>query len=308
MIFAAIDIGSNSVRCLYSYVFEQNQKAIFKTRELIRLPIRLGDDSFNYDQIENDKIEKLIAAISAFKELMKVYDVIAYRACATSAMRNAKNGKEIIERIKVKTCIEVEIIDGKTEAEIILSNHVEKFLDSNCSYLYIDVGGGSVEVTLLSKGKVVSSECFQLGTIRFLVDKVNKAEWEHFKVWIKKNVSNVVPIIAIGTGGNINKVFKMSGKKDGKLLSLEEIKNISDKICSYSYNERITELGLNPDRADVIVPALKLFISAMKHGNIDKMLVPQIGLSDGMINQLYETYKVNPKVENTPTFHRIPTN
>lgn len=288
MIFAAIDIGSNSVRCLFCYVFEQDGKKIFKTRELIRLPIRLGDDSFLQNQISIDKVEKLVAAIKAFGELMKVFEVVAYRACATSAMRNAKNGAEIVKRIKEESGILVEIIDGKTEAEIILSNRVEESLDPNQSYLYIDVGGGSAELSILSKGKVVASKTFEIGTIRFLVDKVNKEEWENFKAWVKKNTSGIKPLTAIGSGGNINKAFKMSGKKEGKPLNYDELKSIHENISSYSYQDRITVLGLNPDRADVIVPALKVFISAMKHADIEKIIVPQVGLSDGIIHQLYE--------------------
>ena len=291
MIFAAIDIGSNSVRCLFSYVYEQNGKRIYKTRELLRLPIRLGDDSFVNNEISTPKIEKLVAAINAFSNLMKVFEVVSYRACATSAMRNAKNGPEIIKRIKAESGINIEIIDGKTEAEIILSNRVEETLDPAISYLYIDVGGGSAEFTLLSKGKVLASRCFEIGTIRFLVDKVNKGEWENFKLWIRNNTAGIKPLIAIGSGGNINKTFKMSGKKEGKHITVEELKAIHEKICSYTYEERITVLGLNPDRADVIAPALKVFLSAMKHAEIDRIIVPQVGLSDGIIHQLYDNYK-----------------
>jgi exopolyphosphatase/guanosine-5'-triphosphate,3'-diphosphate pyrophosphatase len=272
-------------------VYEQNGKRIYKTRELLRLPIRLGDDSFVNNEISAPKIEKLVAAINAFSNLMKVFEVISYRACATSAMRNAKNGPEIIKRIKAESGINIEIIDGKTEAEIILSNRVEETLDPAISYLYIDVGGGSAEFTLLSKGKVLASRCFEIGTIRFLVDKVNKEEWENFKLWIKNNTAGIKPLIAIGSGGNINKTFKMSGKKDGKHITIEELKSIHEKICSYTYEERITVLGLNPDRADVIAPALKVFLSAMKHAEIDKIIVPQVGLSDGIIHQLYDNYK-----------------
>lgn len=293
MIFAAIDIGSNSVRCLFCYVYEQNGKKLFKTRELIRLPIRLGDDSFLNNEISQDKVEKLVAAIKAFGQLMKVFEVIDFRACATSAMRNAKNGPEIIKRIKTEANIQVEIIDGKTEAEIILSNRVEETLDPNQSYLYIDVGGGSAELTLLSKGKVLASKTFEIGTIRFLVDKVNKDEWESFKSWVKQNTASIKPLIAIGSGGNINKAFKISGKKEGKSLSYDDLKSIHEKINSYSYEDRITVLGLNPDRADVIAPALKVFISAMKHAEIDKIMVPQVGLSDGIIHQLYDKHLKN---------------
>lgn len=291
MIFAAIDIGSNSVRCLFCYVIEQKGKTIYKTRELIRLPIRLGDDSFLKNEISASKVEKLVNAIKAFENLMKVFEVVSYRACATSAMRNAKNKHEIINRIREETGILIEIIDGKTEAEIILSNRVEETLDANFSYLYIDVGGGSVELNLIAKGKVIATKSFEIGTIRFLLDKVNKEEWESFKDWVKKNTSGIKDLVAIGSGGNINKTFKICGKKDSKFLSYETIKATFENINSYSIEDRITVLGLNPDRADVIVPALKVYLSAMKHGNIDKIMVPQVGLSDGMIHGLYEAYQ-----------------
>jgi len=305
MIFAAIDIGSNSVRCLFCYVIEQKGKIIYKTRELIRLPIRLGDDSFLHNEISGPKIEKLVSAIKAFDHLMKIFEVASYRACATSAMRNAKNRNEIISRIREETGIIIEIIDGKTEAEIILSNRVEEALDVNCSYLYIDVGGGSAELNLISKGKVLATKSFEIGTIRFLLDKVNKDEWESFKDWVKKNTSGIKNLIAIGSGGNINKAFKICGKKDSKFLSYDVLKATHENISSYSIEDRISVLGLNPDRADVIVPALKVYLSAMKHGGIDKIMVPQVGLSEGMIHGLYETYQNQQKTkiaENFPKF------
>ncbi len=305
MIFAAIDIGSNSVRCLFCYVIEQKGKTIYKTRELIRLPIRLGDDSFLKNEISASKVEKLVNAIKAFENLMKVFEVVSYRACATSAMRNAKNKHEIINRIREETGILIEIIDGKTEAEIILSNRVEETLDANFSYLYIDVGGGSVELNLISKGKVIATKSFEIGTIRFLLDKVNKEEWESFKDWVKKNTSGIKDLVAIGSGGNINKTFKICGKKDSKFLSYETIKATFENINSYSIEDRIAVLGLNPDRADVIVPALKVYLSAMKHGNIDKIMVPQVGLSDGMIHGLYEAYQQKLSGKSIETFPKM---
>jgi exopolyphosphatase/guanosine-5'-triphosphate,3'-diphosphate pyrophosphatase len=305
MIFAAIDIGSNSVRCLFCYVIEQKGKIIYKTRELIRLPIRLGDDSFLKNEISPGKTEKLVSAIKAFESLMRVFEVVSYRACATSAMRNAKNGPAIIKRIQEETGVLIEIIDGKTEAEIILSNRVEDALDANSSYLYIDVGGGSAELNLISKGKVLASKSFEIGTIRFLLEKVNKDEWDSFKDWVKKNTSGIKDLVAIGSGGNINKAFKICGKKDSKFLSFDSIKAIHENISSYSIDDRITVLGLNPDRADVIVPALKVYLSAMKHGNIEKIMVPQVGLSDGMIHGLYEAHLQKIKGISSEVFPKI---
>lgn len=290
MIFAAIDIGSNAVRLLFSHVHEQKGKTIFKKGELIRLPIRLGDDAFIKKEISADKVEKLVTAMKGFSELIKVFDVIAMKACATSAMRDASNGAEIIERIHKEAGIKVEIIDGKTEAATIFSNHIEEMLDPKQAYLYIDVGGGSTELTLISNGKVLAAKSFNVGTIRMLCSKVEKEEWDEFKQWIKKNTAGIKPLTAIGSGGNINKLYKMSGKKENKHLSYDKVKDMHDMLNAYTYEERITVLGLNPDRADVIIPATKIVITAMKHGDIEKILVPQIGLSDGIIHQLYEEH------------------
>lgn len=291
MIFAAIDIGSNAVRLLFSHVHEQKGKAIFKKNELIRVPIRLGDDAFIHHEISQQKAEKLVTAMKGFKELIKVFDTISFKACATSAMRDAKNGGEIISRIKKEAGIDVEILDGKSEAATIFSNHVEDMLDPKQAYLYIDVGGGSTELTLISAGKVLAQKSFNVGTIRMLFDKVAKEEWDTYKQWVKKNTAGIKPLTAIGSGGNINKLYRMSGKKENKHLSYDKIKDMHDMLSSYTYEERITTLGLNPDRADVIIPASKIFLTAMKHADIDKIIVPQIGLSDGIVHQLYEEYK-----------------
>jgi exopolyphosphatase/guanosine-5'-triphosphate,3'-diphosphate pyrophosphatase len=290
MIFAAIDIGSNAVRLLFSHVHEQRGKAIFKKGELIRLPIRLGDDAFLKNEISQDKVEKLVTAMKGFAEIIKVFDVVAMKACATSAMRDASNGAAIIERIHKEAGIRVEIIDGKTEAATIFSNHIEEMLDPRQAYLYIDVGGGSTELTLISNGKVLASKSFNVGTIRMLCDKVDKEEWESFKVWVKKNTMGIKPLTAIGSGGNINKLYKMSGKKESKHLSYDKIKDMHDMLNAYTYDERVTVLGLNPDRADVIIPATRIVLTTMKHADIDRILVPQIGLSDGIIHQLYEEH------------------
>ncbi len=295
MIFAAIDIGSNAVRLLFGHVHEQKGKAIFKKGELIRLPIRLGDDSFTKHEISQEKADKLVTAMKGFAELIKVFDVKGFKACATSAMRDARNGDDIIKRIKKESGLDVEIIDGKTEAATIFSNHVEELLDPKHAYLYIDVGGGSTELTLISAGKALASKSFNIGTIRLLCDKVDKEEWENFKTWIKKNTAGIKPLSAIGSGGNINKLFKMTGKKDNKHMTYDKLKDMSDMLNSYTYDERVTVLGLNPDRADVIIPATKIVLTTMKHADIEKILVPQIGLSDGIIHLLYDEYKAKQK-------------
>jgi exopolyphosphatase/guanosine-5'-triphosphate,3'-diphosphate pyrophosphatase len=289
--FAAIDIGSNAVRLLLSHVHTSNGITSFKKAELVRVPLRLGEDSFLNGKISTEKVEKLVTSMKAFKHLIDVYDAVDYRACATSAMRDAQNGKDIIERVRKEAGIKIEIIDGKTEADIIYSNHIEEHLDINNSYLYIDIGGGSTEITLFSKNKAVASQSFNIGTIRMLHNKIDKEYWNYFKGWVKEITDGYKPLIAIGSGGNINKLFKMSGRKPDKYLSTSKLKAIYDTLESYTYEERMSVMGLNPDRADVIVPASKILLSVLKHAQIEKMIVPQIGLSDGIVHQLYEKYK-----------------
>lgn len=228
--------------------------------------------------------------MKAFKHLIDVYDAISYRACATSAMRDAENRWEIIERIRKEAGLKVEIISGKAEADIIYSNHIEEKLDKNNSYLYIDVGGGSTEVTLFSKNKSYASQSFNIGTIRLLHNQVEKEYWIYFKQWIREITANYKPLIAIGSGGNINKLYKMSGRKDGKPLSYKRLKMMTEQLLAYSLEERINILGLNPDRADVIIPAAKIILTIMKTAEIEKMIVPQFGLSDGIVRQLYEKH------------------
>jgi exopolyphosphatase/guanosine-5'-triphosphate,3'-diphosphate pyrophosphatase len=289
--FAAIDIGSNAVRLLLSHVYDDNGTTHFKKAELIRIPIRLGEDSFLNGKISEEKEDKLVTAMKAFKHLIEVYDAIDYRACATSAMRDAENRWDVIERVRKEAGIKIEIVDGKTEADIIYSNHIEEHLDKNNSYLYIDIGGGSTEITLFSKNKAVVSQSFNIGTIRMLHDRIDKEYWNYFKNWIREITKGYKPLIAIGSGGNINKLFRMSGRKINKPLPTAKLKSLYELIDSYSYEERIRILGLNPDRADVIIPASKILLSILKHAEIDKVLVPQIGLSDGIVHQLYEKYK-----------------
>lgn len=289
--FAAIDIGSNAVRLLFCNVIEEESGTVFKKAELIRVPIRLGEDAFIKNKISEKKERKLLYAMHAFKHLIKVYDAVSYRACATSAMREAENRWDIIQRIKKETGLKIELIEGKAEADIIFSNHIEEKLDKSQSYLYIDVGGGSTELTLFSKGKQIVSQSFNIGTIRMLHNKIEKEYWDYFKKWIKEITKGYQPVIGIGSGGNINKIFKISRRKENRPISFNKLKSISEILESYSLDERISVLGLNPDRADVIIPASKIYLTVMKQAGIDKMLVPQMGLSDGIIKQLYVEYK-----------------
>ena len=295
MHFASIDIGSNAVRLLLSDVFESKGTVVFKKAELVRVPLRLGEDAFLTGKISNAKIRKLISSMKAFRNLIDAFDVVSYRACATSSMRDAKNSSEIIKQIWREAKIKVELIDGKSVAGIIYSNHVEEHLNKKNSYLYIDVGGGSTELTLFSKGKCLTSQSFNIGTIRLLHKKVNKEYWDFFRAWIKLETKNIKPLIAIGSGGNINKLYKMSDKNGNKAVSYKKLKTLSEKIESYSYEDRIKFLGLHVDRADVIVPASKIVLAVMKTAEIDEMIVPQIGLADGLIHELYEAYSKKRK-------------
>jgi exopolyphosphatase / guanosine-5'-triphosphate,3'-diphosphate pyrophosphatase len=293
MIFAAIDIGSNAMRLLFCRVYEVDGKAHFSKEELIRMPIRLGDDVFLHGKISEAKANRLITALKGFSELIKAYEVSevsGYRAVATSAMRDASNSAEIIERAKNEANMDVEIIEGKAEASLVFSNHVEELLNPKHSYLYIDVGGGSTELTLYANNKVKAAKSFNIGTVRMLLDKVEKQEWEEMKDWLKKYTLGEHPLHAIGSGGNINKIFKMSGKKETKHLSYDRLKGIYEMLCSYTYQERIERLDLKPDRADVIVPAAKIFLTVMKTADIEKVFVPQIGLSDGLVHEMYDKY------------------
>jgi len=289
--FAAIDIGSNAVRLLFCNVYEENGKTLFKKAELIRVPIRLGEDSFLNRKISKEKADKLVTAMKAFKNLIEVYDAIDYRACATSAMRDADNRYEIVERVKREAGINIEVIDGKTEADIIYSNHIEEHLDKSNNYLYIDIGGGSTEITLFSKNKAMVSQSFNIGTIRMLHNQIDKEYWSYFKNWVNEITAGYKPLIAIGSGGNINKLFKMSGRKPNKPLPTSKLKGMYEVLESYTYEERIKILGLNPDRADVIIPASKILLTVLKKADIDKLLVPQIGLSDGIVHLLYEKHR-----------------
>ncbi len=296
MRFASIDIGSNAVRLLLCNVYDHDGDPVFKKAELVRMPIRLGEDVFRFGRISDEKKEKLAKTMQAYRLLIESFEAISYRACATAAMREAENGKEVLAFVKKQSGIDIEIIDGKTEAQIIYSNHIEEHLDHNQNYLYIDVGGGSTELTLFVKNKVVASQSFNIGTIRLLHDQVAKETWNDFKDWVKEKTKAHLPLTAIGSGGNINKLFKMSDKKENKPLTFSKIQENYYFLKEFSVEQRITILGLNPDRADVIVPASKIFLTVMKTAGIDKIIVPQIGLSDGIVHLLYEQYKLQQKL------------
>ena len=287
--YAAIDIGSNAVRLLISnIVLIKDEEPKFKKSTLIRVPIRLGADAFNSGIISEENSLRMIDAMKAFKLLMSVHGIEKYKACATSAMRDSINGTELIQRIKKETTIDIEIINGKKEAEIIASTDLSELTEGHKSYLYVDVGGGSTEFTVFSKKKVIASKSFKMGTVRLLNKEIDKKDtWKEIKKWIETNTKDLKKIVLIGSGGNINKIFKMSGQKIDKPLSYIYMDAHYQFLKKMSYNERISELGLNPDRADVIIPATKIYLSAMKWSGAKKIYVPKIGLSDGIIKSLY---------------------
>ncbi|MDA8596226.1 rod shape-determining protein [Flavobacteriaceae bacterium] len=287
--YGAIDIGSNAIRLLISNVIKKNNKdPQFKKADIIRVPIRLGEDVFVKGHITEANAFRMTEAMKAFKLLMDVHGVEKYRACATSAMREASNGKEVRDQIQAASGIDIEIIDGKKEAEIISFTDLNESIDPDKSYLYVDVGGGSTEMTVISRGKIIASKSFKIGTVRLLNKTVNKKEiFADIEIWIKEHTADIEKIFLIGSGGNINKIFKMSGKPIGTSLSYAYLKAHFRFLKNMSYDDRILVLGLNTDRADVIVPATKIYLNAMKWSGAKKIFVPKIGLSDGLIKSMY---------------------
>jgi exopolyphosphatase/guanosine-5'-triphosphate,3'-diphosphate pyrophosphatase len=288
---AAIDIGSNAVRLMLSRVYENGSETSFIKESLVRIPLRLGEDVFSHGRITKEKTEKLATIMEAFRRLIIAYGAADYMACATSAIREAANRASIIKLIKKRSGLDVEVIEGKREAAIIFSNHIRYSFNAKSSLLYIDVGGGSTELTLLSKSRIVFSSSFKIGTVRMLKNSVRKQEWEKMRNWLKTNVAPQTMIAAVGTGGSINNIFRLSRKKEGKPLTYKQIKDIKDYLDSFTVEERIKVLGLRPDRADVIVHATEIYIAVMKWAGIRMMFVPIMGLSDGLINVLYEKIK-----------------
>ncbi len=286
--YAAIDIGSNAMRLLISNIVEQDGKETqFNKSALIRVPIRLGQDAFTVGEISEENIDRMTDAMKAFKLLMKVYKVEKYKACATSAMREAYNGKDVVDIINEKADISIDIIDGKVEAAIIASSDLHGYLSKDKNYLYVDVGGGSTEFSVFSNGKMVSSKSFKNGTVRLLNNMVNEVVWQEIEKWITTNTSEFDDITLIGSGGNINKLFKLSEKRQDKPLSYMYLHSQFEYLNSLTYEQRIAELGLNTDRADVIIPALSIYLKAMKWSGARNIFVPKIGLSDGIIKAMY---------------------
>lgn len=291
MKFAAIDIGSNAIRLLFMNVFEEGGNTHFKKSSLIRVPIRLGTDTFIDKFISPAKEEKMIKAMKAFRNLMEVHEIVSYRACATSAMREAANGIDIIKRIEKEANITIDIISGKEEASIIFDNKIADKLDPSRDYLYVDVGGGSTEITLFSKGICTFSASFNVGTIKILRDCVPKGEFIRIKECLLDVCPNCEDVEIIGSGGNINRLVKLSAPKKDKFLSYHELKYIYEELKQCSQDELMIGYDMNPDRADVIIPAATIFLSIMEWAKADKIHVPKIGVTDGIVHQLYKEYK-----------------
>ncbi len=283
MKLAAIDIGSNAVRLLIDEILEESNT--FRTQKVsfTRIPLRLGDDVFEYGAISHRKAVQLGKVMKAFWYLMDVHEITSFRACATSAMREASNAEEVIEMVKREAGIGIDIITGHEEANLIFGNFPVQQIDHSKSYLYIDVGGGSTEVTLIKKGKRVKSESFRIGTVRILKNQVYEEDWTAAKKWLKTIKKEEDQLTGIATGGNINRLYKMSRRAYGELITTNEIKEIYDSISGMTYEERMEKLGLKRDRADVIVPACEIYLKLLSVANVEDVMVPRIGLADGII-------------------------
>lgn len=291
--FAAIDIGSNAARLLLTNVVEDGETVVFSKSSLVRVPIRLGEDAFSIGYISEPRAQKLLKTMIAFKNLMEVQDVVAYRACATSAMRSSSNAPELVEMVKQQANINIEVIDGSREAEIIYANGIAEMLDHDIPYIYVDVGGGSTEITVFEKGGIKASNSFNIGTLRILKGMIGKPDFDQVRDWIKGIVQKKDQPKIIGSGGNINKLYKLARKPIGEPLYQKEVKNLYEFLNSFSVEDRIKLLSLNPDRADVIIPATKIFLKVMKWSGAKEVIVPTIGISDGIIRTLYTDYKQN---------------
>ncbi|HMT75238.1 MAG TPA: exopolyphosphatase, partial [Chitinophagaceae bacterium] len=288
MRLAAIDIGSNAARLLISDIIKGiNGNPEFIKVALVRVPLRLGFDVFDRGEISERKTDKIIKTIQSYKLLLDVYDVKHLKACATSAMRDAANSPELIKRIKDETGIDIEIISGDQEASFIYENHIAEDLAKDESYLYIDVGGGSTELTFFSDGELIFKKSFNIGTIRLLKNQVTEAAWEEMKEFIRNKTKKHHHVTAIGSGGNINKIFSLSKKKEGKPLSLDILRDYYKEFSNLSLSQRISLHKLREDRADVIVPALLIYINVMKWADAENIFVPKIGLADGLVQTLY---------------------
>lgn len=293
--YAAIDIGSNAVRLLIKEIKEEQGKAHFSKVLMLRVPLRLGFDVFDIGKISEKKEKNMIRLMKAFRHLMKIYDVKHCRACATSAMRDAKNGMDIIKQIEKKTGVHIDIIDGQEEAKIIYNNHVEHMEDQKGNYMYVDVGGGSTEINLLSEGQLVCSRSYNIGTVRMLNNAVKDSEWERLKNDLAELAKSYPQTNIIGSGGNINKLYRLADKKNKKKMTMQVsvLQELHTRLKALSLEERMEQFGMKPDRADVIIPAGEIFLTISNIIGASYIHVPVIGLSDGIIDELYLQNKNN---------------
>ena len=286
MKIAAIDIGSNAARLQISSVLKDGGYTSFKKVEYVRFPLRLGHDVFTYGSLTPESQERTIKLMKCYKLLLELHDVEGYMACATSAMRESANGHEVVERIAHETGIKIHIIDGSKEAELINNVVVQALVDGQ--YLHIDVGGGSTELNLYFNRQKVASKSFKIGSVRLLEGKESKGAWQKMERWIEENVDSYEPVKAVGTGGNISKLFNLVSKTSDNATSVEELARMRNYIASFSQEDRVHKLRLNADRADVIVPASDIYISVMKWAGASEIIVPDLGLKDGIIQLVYE--------------------
>lgn len=288
MKLAAIDLGSNACRLLiHEVIVQATGKPEFAKLALVRVPLRLGFDVFEIGKISDAKIEKLIKTLKSYKYLLEVYEVEHLKACATSAMRDASNAANIIKHVKKETGIELKVITGEEEASYIYENHFAENLTSSESYLYIDVGGGSTELTFFSDGKLIFKESFNIGTIRLLKNAVEESMWHEMKEKLQSGIKGFHHVTCIGSGGNINKIFSLSKRKEGKALTVDLLRTYYKELSSVNLEQRMTLYKLREDRADVIVPALLIYINVMRWAEAHEIFVPKIGLADGLIQNLY---------------------
>ncbi len=290
MKFGAIDIGTNAARLLIGEVEEEGKNHFVKKISYTRIPLRLGLEVFDSGTISEKKIEEFTKSIHAFKLISEVFEVKELRACATSAMREATNGKEIQKLIKKETGVNIEVIEGSEEAKLILSTFFLLEFDEKDPFLVIDVGGGSTEISIFKKGEKVAAKSFSVGTIRLLKNKVERQIWEDISKWIQKYLKKSNQYITFATGGNINKIHKLLGKKSKESVSVKEFIELSGKLKKLNFEDRISEYNLKPDRADVIVPACEIYEYLFKEIGTKEVFVPKIGLSDGMIYNLHQKH------------------
>lgn len=286
MKLAAIDIGSNAARLQISTVLHNDDQVSFKRVEYVRFPLRLGHDVFNFGELTPESEARTAKLMQVYKLLMELHEVEHWLACATSAMREADNGHDVAKRIEAQTGIKIHIIDGQKEAQLI-NNVVVQSLDDR-QYVHIDVGGGSTELNLYQNRTKIASKSFKIGSVRLLEGKETKGAWRKMQDWVEDHMDASQEIVAVGTGGNISKLFNMAAKLSDATTTLNEIERIRNYVASFSQDDRINKLRLNADRADVIVPAADIYISVMRWAGASTIMVPDLGLKDGIMQLAYE--------------------